>query len=118
MSDLRTTVSGFANLHLSPGPGITVSATVAKRFGRPDEEFDEADDRPITDSALPRWLAIGPAGLLFGGFAAILFGAILGAGRIISLGIVSMIAAGVLLLVAAPIVALSAAIRGERRARR
>ncbi len=84
----------------------------------PDEEFDEADDRPITDSALPRWLAIGPAGLLFGGFAAILFGAILGAGRIISLGIVSMIAAGVLLLVAAPIVALSAAIRGERRARR
>lgn len=83
----------------------------------PDDDFDEADDRPITDSALPQWLAIGPAVLLVGGFAAIVFGAILGAGQVMSLGIVSMIVAGVLFLVAAPIVALGRAIRGERRAR-
>ena len=81
----------------------------------PDDEFDDADDRPITDSALPQWLAMGPAILLVGGFAAILFGAVLGAGGVMSLGIVSMLVSGVLFLIAAPIVALGRAIRGERR---
>jgi hypothetical protein len=81
----------------------------------PAEEFDEADDRPITDSVLPRWLAVAPAVLLIGGFSSIVFGAILGAGRVISLGVVSIVVAGLLLLVAAPIVALGRAVRGERR---
>lgn len=80
-----------------------------------EPDFDENDDRPITDSALPQWLAIGPAALLVGGFVAILFGAIVGAGSVMSLGIISMVVSGVLFLVAAPIVALGRAIRGERR---
>jgi uncharacterized MnhB-related membrane protein len=53
--------------------------------------------------------------LLIGGFSSIVFGAILGAGRVISLGVVSIVVAGLLLLVAAPIVALGRAVRGERR---
>ncbi|MGA0237529.1 MAG: J domain-containing protein [Acidimicrobiales bacterium] len=81
----------------------------------PDEAFDDADDRPITDSALPRWLTVAPAVLLVGGLSSILFGAILGAGQVIGLGVVSIVVAGVLLLVAAPIVALGRAARGERR---
>lgn len=80
----------------------------------PDPEFDEDDDRPITDSALPQWLALAPAGLLVGGFVGLLFGAILGAGSVMTLGIVSMVVSGVLFLVAAPLVALGRAIRGER----
>lgn len=80
----------------------------------PDPGFDEDDDRPITDSALPAWLAIAPAALLIGGFVALLFGAVVGAGSVMSLGIVAMVVAGVLFLVAAPIVALGRSIRGER----
>ena len=81
----------------------------------PDPGFDEEDDRPITDSALPPWLAMAPAVLLVGGFVGLLFGAIVGAGSVMTLGIVSMVVSGALFLVAAPIVALGRAIRGERR---
>lgn len=77
-------------------------------------DFDERDDRPITDSALPGWLAVGPAALLILGFVSIGFGAIVGAGQVMTFGIISLVIAGVLFLVAAPIVALGRAIRGER----
>ena len=33
-----------------------------------EDPFDERDDRPITDSSLPRWFQLMPAALIVGGF--------------------------------------------------
>jgi hypothetical protein len=72
----------------------------------PAPGFDEDDDRPITDSALPSWLKTGPAlGVLFG-IAAILVGSLVGVTAVFELGVVMMIVSAVM-FAAAPLVALS-----------
>ena len=40
--------------------------------------FDERDDRPITDSRLPRWLTMLPVCLVIGGLLSLVFGAFVG----------------------------------------
>lgn len=88
---------------------------VDERDDGAEEGFDERDDRPITDSALPRWLTMTPVVLLLGGFAGLLFGAIVGSGGVMALAIVFVVISGILFLVAAPLVALGRAARGDRR---
>lgn len=81
----------------------------------PDVPFDERDDRAITDSALPTWLAMLPVVLLGGGIVGLGLGSLLGYGALMALSVVSLVVAGVSALVAAPLVALGRAARGDRR---
>ena len=75
--------------------------------------FDERDDRPITSSALPRWLAMAPPLLLVGGILGFFAGGLSGIAPLVGLAVASVIAAAVLFLVA-PLVALSASRREDR----
>ncbi|MEM9466913.1 MAG: J domain-containing protein, partial [Actinomycetota bacterium] len=67
-----------------PGPKFQATATGEQAFtpfddgDDDDDPFDERDDRPITDSRLPRWLTMLPACLVAGGLLSLLFGAFVG----------------------------------------
>lgn len=104
-----------------PGPAFHAGSAGHEAPFRPlfdedvEEGFDERDDRPITDSSLPRWMTMAPVVLLGGGFGGLLFGAILGSGNMMVLAIISMVVSGVLFLVAAPLIALGRAARADRR---
>jgi hypothetical protein len=82
----------------------------------PDDDpgFDEQDDRPITDSALPSWLKTGPAlGVLFG-IALVLVGSLIGVATVFELGAI-LVVVSLLLFAAAPLVALSLSRSQDRR---
>lgn len=80
--------------------------------GDPDG-FDDRDDRPITNSALPSWLKTAPAlGVLFG-IAFALVGSLVNLMALVQIGM-SLLIISVLLFMAAPIVALSMSRSGDR----
>lgn len=81
----------------------------------PVRGFDDRDDRPITSSTLPRWLAVAPPVLVVGGLVALIVGALVGVQVLIEVSIVGLVLSGVLFL-AAPMVALAASRREDRRA--
>lgn len=76
--------------------------------------FDDRDDRPITDSALPSWMKTGPAlGVLFG-IAAFVSGALVGFRGLTLIGLYLLLIS-VALFLAAPLVALSMSRSQDRR---
>lgn len=69
-------------------------------------EFDDRDDRPITASALPSWMKTVPAlGILFG-FAALIFGSLVGFTGVARVGLM-LLFVSVTIFASAPLVALS-----------
>ena len=79
-----------------------------------DPGFDERDDRPITDAALPSWLKTGPAlGVLFG-IALVLVGSLIGVATVFELGVI-LVVISTLFFAAAPLVALSLSRSQDRR---
>lgn len=103
-----------------PGPRFHATSTGEHAF-RPfddddddDDPFDERDDRPITDSRLPRWVQMFPAVLVVGGLLSLLFGAFVGILPLVNLGLISMIFGGVSFLTV-PIIAVGMAARADRR---
>lgn len=76
--------------------------------------FDDRDDRPITDSALPSWMKTIPAlGILFG-LAALISGALVGLSILARVGLFAVLMSASLFL-AAPLVALSMSRAQDRR---
>ncbi len=97
-----------------PFHGSTRAHEAWKPFDDSTEEFDDADDRPITSSSLPRWLTMAPPVLVVGGVAALVVGSLLGVPVVVDVSIVSLVMSGILFLTA-PIVALTASRREDRR---
>ena len=102
-----------------PGPRFHANSTGEQAFTPFDDSdddedpFDERDDRPITDSRLPRWLTMLPATLVVGGLLALIFGAFVGILPLVNLGLISMILGGVSFLTV-PIIAVGMAARADR----
>ena len=107
-----------ANRPERPGPRFHTTATGEQAF-RPfdddddDDPFDERDDRPITNSRLPRWLQMLPVILVGGGILCLGFGAVAGIVALVNLGLISMILGGVSFLTV-PIIAVGMAARADR----
>lgn len=103
-----------------PSGGFQASTTAGQTF-RPfdhsdddEDPFDERDDRPITDSALPRWFQLMPAALIVGGFVSLAIGALVGILEVVTLGLIAMVFGGLSFMIA-PIIAVGMAARHERR---
>ncbi|GJM37514.1 MAG: hypothetical protein DHS20C19_08810 [Acidimicrobiales bacterium] len=76
--------------------------------------FDDRDDRPITNSALPSWMKTVPAlGILFG-LAALISGALVGFEGLALIGLY-LVLLSIGLFLAAPLVALSMSRSQDRR---
>ena len=103
-----------------PGPRFLATSTGKQAFtpfdddDDDDDPFDERDDRPITDSRLPRWLTMLPAFLVVGGLLSLVFGAFVGILPLVNLGLISMILGGVSFL-AVPVIAVGMAARADRK---
>ncbi|MEO0492017.1 MAG: J domain-containing protein [Actinomycetota bacterium] len=102
-----------------PTGGFQASTTAGQTF-RPfdlsdddEDSFDERDDRPITNSSLPRWFQLMPATLIVGGFVSLAFGALVGILVLVTLGLISMLLGGLSFMIA-PIIAVGMAARSER----
>lgn len=103
-----------------PSGGFQASTTAGQTF-RPfddsdddEDPFDERDDRPITDSSLPRWFQLMPAALIVGGFVSFAIGALVGILAVVSLGLIAMVFGGLSFMIA-PIIAVGMAAKQERR---
>jgi hypothetical protein len=103
----------------APRPGPRVHSSGPSDDFRPfdddgDDTFDERDDRPITNTRLPRWLTMTPAMLVAGGLLALAFGGLIGVLPLLTLGLISMLLGG-LSFMALPILAVGMAARADRR---
>lgn len=102
-----------------PSGGFQASTAAGQTF-RPfddsdDEDlFDERDDRPITNSSLPRWFQLTPAALIVGGFVSLAIGALVGILEVVTLGFIAMVFGGLSFMIA-PIIAVGMAAKQERR---
>ncbi len=103
-----------------PSGGFQASTTAGQTF-RPfddsdddEDPFDERDDRPITDSSLPRWFQLTPAALIVGGFVSLAIGALVGILEVVTLGLIAMVFGGLSFMIA-PIIAVGMASKHERR---
>ena len=103
----------------APRPGPRVHSSGPSNDFRPfdddgDDTFDERDDRPITNTRLPRWLTMTPAALVAGGLLSLVFGGLIGVLPLLTLGLISMLLGG-LSFMALPILAVGMAARADRR---
>ena len=99
--------------HASPPAGQTF-----RPFDDSDDDedpFDERDDRPITESSLPRWFQLMPAALIVGGFVSFAIGALVGILAVVTLGLIAMVFGGLSFMIA-PSIAVGMAAKQERRA--
>lgn len=81
----------------------------------PVAEFDDRDDRPITSSALPRWLAMVPVLIGIVGVGGLIVGSIVGVTAVVDLALATLIMSAVLFIVA-PIFAVAVSSREDRNA--
>jgi hypothetical protein len=98
-------------------PGVDDCGQTFRPFDDSDDDedpFDERDDRPITDSSLPRWFQLMPAALIVGGFVSLAIGALVGILEVVTLGLIAMVFGGLSFMIA-PIIAVGMAARHERR---
>ncbi len=79
---------------------------------RPAPQFDERDDRPITSSALPRWLALAPPLLGAGGLTGLFVGSLIELVFMVEVGLVALVLSG-LLFMGAPLFALTSSRRQD-----